>query len=76
MSTCRHAKLRNMFFVGASAMPGTGVPVVCAGSGVVADMVDDHLSGRAWKKSQRRAYTLLAFLMAIQIATAAYLYAL
>lgn len=36
-----------MFFVGASAMPGTGVPVVCAGSSTVADLVDLFLSGQA-----------------------------
>jgi uncharacterized membrane protein len=53
-------------------MPGTGVPVVCAGSGVVADMVDDYLSGKAWKKTQKRAYTILAFIIAVQVAFAAY----
>ena len=36
----QHSSLKNMFFVGASAMPGTGVPVVCAGSGIVADRID------------------------------------
>jgi phytoene desaturase (3,4-didehydrolycopene-forming) len=39
----QHATLKNMFFVGASAMPGTGVPVVCAGSGIVADRIDAFL---------------------------------
>lgn len=48
----QHASLKNMFFVGASAMPGTGVPVVCAGSGIVADKVDQFFSQSASIKSQ------------------------
>ncbi|KAN0061863.1 hypothetical protein ACQY0O_005857 [Thecaphora frezii] len=41
----QHAKIDNLFFVGASTQPGTGVPVVVAGSGVVADRIDKHLQG-------------------------------
>lgn len=65
--------MKNLFFVGASAMPGTGVPVVCAGSGIVADMVDDFLTGKALKKAQFRAYIGLAIMCLLQLATAAYL---
>lgn len=54
-------------------MPGTGVPVVCAGSGIVADMVDDFLTGKAFKRAQTRAYIGLAFIGLLQIATAIYL---
>ncbi|CAO1619049.1 unnamed protein product [Parajaminaea phylloscopi] len=42
----QHAKYENLFFVGASTQPGTGVPVVVAGSGVVADKVDAYLRGQ------------------------------
>jgi len=42
----QHAEYENMFFVGASAMPGTGVPVVTAGSKIVADKVEDYLNGK------------------------------
>lgn len=42
----QHAKYNNLFFVGASTQPGTGVPVVVAGSGVVAHRVTAFLEGR------------------------------
>lgn len=42
----QHAEYDNLFFVGASTQPGTGVPVVVAGSGVVAEKVDAYLTGR------------------------------
>lgn len=42
----QHAKYSNLFFVGASTQPGTGVPVVVAGSGVVAEKVDSYLRGQ------------------------------
>lgn len=35
-----------MFFVGASAHPGTGVPVVVCGSKLTADHVNAYLTGR------------------------------
>lgn len=43
----QHAKYSNLFFVGASTQPGTGVPVVIAGSGVVAEKVDKYLRGKS-----------------------------
>ncbi|KAJ1020493.1 hypothetical protein NDA13_005810 [Ustilago tritici] len=42
----QHAKYHNLFFVGASTQPGTGVPVVVAGSAVVAERVNAFLEGR------------------------------
>jgi len=39
----KHAKYKNLYFVGASTQPGTGVPVVVAGSEVVAQRVDRFL---------------------------------
>jgi phytoene desaturase (3,4-didehydrolycopene-forming) len=36
-----------MFFVGASAHPGTGVPVVICGSKLTADHVDAYLTGKS-----------------------------
>ncbi|KAK0568485.1 hypothetical protein OC861_001890 [Tilletia horrida] len=39
----KHSKYRNLYFVGASTQPGTGVPVVVAGSEVVANRVDRFL---------------------------------
>lgn len=62
-----------MFFVGASAMPGTGVPVVCAGSGIVADMVDHFLKGRSKGKGGQAVSFALALLCAC-LASAALLY--
>jgi phytoene desaturase (3,4-didehydrolycopene-forming) len=35
----RHSKIRNLFFVGASTHPGTGVPIVLAGAKLVSDQV-------------------------------------
>lgn len=43
----QHASYSNLFFVGASSQPGTGVPVVVAGSGVVAEKIDAYLKGKA-----------------------------
>lgn len=43
----QHKKFSNLFFVGASTQPGTGVPVVVAGSGVVAEKVDRYLKGQS-----------------------------
>lgn len=51
-------------------MPGTGVPVVCAGSGIVADMVDDFLRGKRRYKSGAQA--LFALVIIIQIISLAY----
>lgn len=35
----KHANIRNLFFVGASTHPGTGVPIVLAGAKLVCDQV-------------------------------------
>lgn len=43
----QHSSFKNLFFVGASTQPGTGVPVVVAGSGVVATKVDKFLRGES-----------------------------
>ncbi|PWN42435.1 phytoene desaturase [Ceraceosorus guamensis] len=43
----QHATYRNLFFCGASTQPGTGVPVVVAGSAVVAKRIDDFLSKKS-----------------------------
>ncbi|KIJ24532.1 hypothetical protein M422DRAFT_217164 [Sphaerobolus stellatus SS14] len=40
-----HSKYNNMFFVGASAHPGTGVPVVVCGSKITAQHVNAYLTG-------------------------------
>ena len=60
----QHAQYKNMFFVGASAMPGTGVPVVTAGSGIVADRIDAYLSGKG-KRSNGVLYLLLIVLLTV-----------
>jgi len=57
----QHATYKNMFFVGASAMPGTGVPVVTAGSGIVADKVEAYLRGES-RRSNPLLVVLGAFL--------------
>lgn len=60
----QHETLRNMFFVGASAMPGTGVPVVCAGSGIVADKVDQYFQNNSAPQSYIAAiFSLLSVFM-------------
>ena len=34
-----HKKIRDLYFVGASSQPGGGLPVVIAGSRIVADLI-------------------------------------
>lgn len=67
----QHATLKNMFFVGASTMPGTGVPVVCAGSGIVADKVDAYLRGKDLYPTPPSFITLVGLLAGLVVAIVA-----
>ncbi|EPQ25729.1 uncharacterized protein PFL1_06723 [Pseudozyma flocculosa PF-1] len=67
----KHASIDNLFFVGASTQPGTGVPVVVAGSGVVAERIDAFLRGRekGWLSVEAlRGSALLAVLVLVGLA--------
>lgn len=45
----RHDGIKNMYFVGASTHPGTGVPIVLAGSRITAEQVlSDHGVAKPW----------------------------
>ena len=59
----RHATHKNLFFCGASTQPGTGVPVVVAGSGVVAARVDAFLRGKPVPGRMPQVSLLLAGLL-------------
>eukprot|EP01088_Endostelium_zonatum_P011675 TRINITY_DN25822_c0_g1_i1.p1 TRINITY_DN25822_c0_g1~~TRINITY_DN25822_c0_g1_i1.p1 ORF type:complete len:560 (-),score=106.15 TRINITY_DN25822_c0_g1_i1:8-1687(-) len=63
-----HAKYKNMFFVGASAMPGTGVPVVTAGSGIVADRVEAYLQGKRRRSNIVPLLVIAALFIAVFVA--------
>jgi phytoene dehydrogenase-like protein len=39
----RHASIQNLFFVGASTHPGTGIPMVLTSAGFVAQRIQDEL---------------------------------
>ncbi|KAI9700897.1 MAG: ATP-binding cassette transporter CGR1 [Bogoriella megaspora] len=48
----RHAKIRGLYFVGASTHPGTGVPVVLAGSKITSEQVlRDYEVDVPWEKA-------------------------
>lgn len=70
----QHDRYRNLFFVGASTQPGTGVPVVVAGSGVVADRVHQFLIGGgasgAFSGEALRASAIVAVLALLVTMTA------
>lgn len=59
----RHATHKNLFFCGASTQPGTGVPVVVAGSGVVAARIDAFLRGKRMPGRLPQVSLLLAALL-------------
>jgi phytoene desaturase (3,4-didehydrolycopene-forming) len=45
----RHASIKDLYFVGASTHPGTGVPIVLAGSKITCDQIlDDHGMIKPW----------------------------
>ncbi|KAE8216093.1 hypothetical protein CF327_g688 [Tilletia walkeri] len=67
----KHAKYRNLYFVGASTQPGTGVPVVVAGSEVVAKRVDRFLRALdAGKTSDDPISTLALLSVLVAVASA------
>lgn len=39
----KHTKIEDLYFVGASTHPGTGVPICLAGSKIVAEQILDHI---------------------------------
>jgi phytoene desaturase (3,4-didehydrolycopene-forming) len=50
-----HAKTKGLYFVGASTHPGTGVPIVLAGSKIVAEQVLKSVGGEVpWKDGEFR----------------------
>ncbi|KAK0518516.1 hypothetical protein OC842_007769 [Tilletia horrida] len=67
----KHAKYRNLYFVGASTQPGTGVPVVVAGSEVVAKRVDRFLRALDAGKTSDDPPSTLAVLSALVLALSA-----
>ncbi|GAC99899.1 hypothetical protein PHSY_007502 [Pseudozyma hubeiensis SY62] len=69
----QHAKYNNLFFVGASTQPGTGVPVVVAGSGVVAERVSAFLEGRekgwlSWEAVRGSIFLAVLALLGVMVA--------
>ncbi|KAF2489053.1 phytoene desaturase [Lophium mytilinum] len=49
----KHRKIKGLYFVGASTHPGTGVPIVLAGSKIVAGQVlEDHEMAVPWKTGE------------------------
>ena len=47
----RHSKYRNVYFVGASTHPGTGVPICLAGSKITSEQIlDDMRVPKPWSK--------------------------
>ncbi|KAK0518225.1 hypothetical protein OC834_007815 [Tilletia horrida] len=67
----KHARYRNLYFVGASTQPGTGVPVVVAGSEVVAKRVDRFLRALDAGKTSDDPPSTLAVLSALVLALSA-----
>ncbi|PWY98742.1 putative phytoene dehydrogenase [Testicularia cyperi] len=70
----QHASYSNLFFVGASTQPGTGVPVVVAGSGVVAERVSAFLEGRekgwlSWEALRGSVILAILALLALMFAS-------
>jgi phytoene desaturase (3,4-didehydrolycopene-forming) len=61
-----HDKYDNMFFVGASVHPGTGVPIVLHGAALVEDEVQHYLStGKKRKPSIFSSWVVLLYLFLI-----------
>ena len=53
----RHPNLKNLYFCGASTHPGTGVPIVLAGSKIVADQVlEDRKLPKPWGEWDAQRY--------------------
>ena len=52
----KHASIKGLYFCGASTHPGTGVPIVLAGSRVVADQVLDDLKRAEKTKEGKLKY--------------------
>ncbi|KAI8910464.1 phytoene dehydrogenase-like protein [Gorgonomyces haynaldii] len=59
----QHHKHKNVFFVGASTHPGTGVPIVLCGARLVAGRVKRFLNGTA--ESNWWVYLLVAFVLLV-----------
>lgn len=58
----KHASIKNLYFVGASTHPGTGVPIVLAGSKITSSQILDDLSiPKPWSPGghQRRVVSSL-----------------
>lgn len=52
----KHSSIRNLYFVGASTHPGTGVPIVLAGAKLVAEQVlGDWWRGSPWQERSSTA---------------------
>lgn len=52
----KHSKIRNLYFVGASTHPGTGVPIVLAGAKIVSEQVLAkwwRLEKAPWRRSKK-----------------------
>jgi phytoene desaturase (3,4-didehydrolycopene-forming) len=48
----KHAKYQDLYFVGASTHPGTGVPICLAGSKITAEQIlDDRRLGVPWTRN-------------------------
>ncbi|KDN52487.1 phytoene desaturase [Tilletiaria anomala UBC 951] len=59
----QHSYYRNLFFVGASTQPGTGVPVVVAGTEVIAKKADRFLRG--YDTSYTKEYIAILILLSM-----------
>jgi phytoene desaturase (3,4-didehydrolycopene-forming) len=50
----KHGSYQNLYFVGASTHPGTGVPIVLAGSKITTEQILDDLAvEKPWRSSQK-----------------------
>jgi len=51
----KHGSYKHLYFVGASTHPGTGVPIVLAGSKITTEQILDDLGvEKPWRSSQKR----------------------
>ena len=54
----KHANIKNLYFVGASTHPGTGVPIVLAGSKITAEeILDDFDIAAPWDRQNGTVYS-------------------
>lgn len=64
----RHSTYKNLFFIGASTQPGTGVPVIVAGSKVISSRIHRFLQGKeTWLDNDDVGFNLKVLVTLITI---------